>query len=210
MEKENAVKEIFVIKGSVGKLKLPDSDITKIETRESVEYYCGTFHLGLKSESRDRSKLPEPKDEVEIWLGSKESELKKVMAGYVDRVVFEKKEGSSETMEVFGRSYASLLVDSRIAGKIEYSDGLSQVIREIIKKTPFRPDDIQDISGKGIVFFRNTPLIDIIRQVAEEVNWEFGIDHDKVFHFHPYVKRESVGKLDLKDAKSYRLVKGSE
>ncbi len=209
MEKKTAVKKVLIIKSSGKTEEIPDPEIIKIETHASVEQYCGTFHISLKSMNRKNPELIEEKDEVEIWAGYEGKGISKIMAGYVDRIVLEKTENSDETMQVYGRSYESVLLDSRITGRIEYTNGLGQVLREVLKETPLKLDDIQDTEGSGIVMLRNIPLIDVVRQIAEELNWEFRVDLDKVFHFHPYVPPKSVVTLTSKDIKAYKIVKKS-
>lgn len=207
MEKKTADVKIVITKVSGKREEILRAELKNVKTSASVRVYCGVFVFILESENRKKSEMPEPKDEVEIWMGEKGGEMNKVMAGYIDKIVFEKSEKSAETAEVYGRSYDSILVDSRITGRIKYSNGLSQVIREVLKNTQLKPDDIRNTSGNGIVIFRNTPLIDAIRQIAEELNWTFSVDYDKVFHFHPYVEPKNVGTIDLKDVKSYKIEK---
>ena len=190
--------------------EIPSRDLLSIKTSESIMKYAGTFDIVVDNTKGKNSKLCEPKDEVEIWLGYKETGIAKVMGGFIDKTIFEKSEESKETMRLQGRSYSSLLLDAKVSGKIHYTEGYSQVLRELLKKTPLRPDGILNTQGKGTIIFRNTPLIDVVRQIAEEKVWTFKVDHDKVFHFKPFTPPKNSGiTLTDKDLKSFRFVKES-
>lgn len=208
MSEKTAIKKI-VISHSGKASEILESDILNIQTTESVEQYCGTYHVSLKNTNGKNTRVAEPRDEIDIWLGSEETGINKVMAGYIDQVVFEKREESGETMQINGRSYASVLLDTKVSGKIQYDNGLSQVLREVLKTTPLKPDGIQDIKGTGVVMFRNIPIIDLVRQITEECGWVFMVDHDKVFHFRSTQPSRNVGNITDVDMKTYRIVKGS-
>lgn len=209
MEKKTPVKEVVVIDRSGKSHEISDSDILHIKTHASVAEYCGTFDVVLKNDEGKNSKVAEPKDEMELWAGHSETGIGKIMAGYVDHIIFKKEEESGETVEISGRSYESVLFDTRIKGRIDYSNGLSQVVREILKDTPFDLKGILDSKGTGVVMFRNIPAIDLIRQISEENGWVFSIDFDKVAHFGPFIPSPPKHALTSKDMKSFRIVKGS-
>jgi len=56
------------------------------------------------------------------------------MGGFIDRVILEREEDTKETIRLQGRSYSSILLDTKISGKIYYTKGYSEVLRKIIKK----------------------------------------------------------------------------
>lgn len=204
-------KKIVKITDSKGITKeVPSDDLLSIQTKESIMSYAGTFDLLLDNTNGKNSKLCEVRDEIEIWLGYKETGVKKVMAGFIDRVVMEKDEESKRTMRLQGRSYSSILLDRKISGRIDYTKGYSQVLREILKNTYLKPDGVLNTRGKGTIIVRNAPLIDVVRQLAEEVGWTFRVDHDRVFHFKPITPPKKSGiTLKDKDIKSLRFVKES-
>jgi hypothetical protein len=209
--KKTAIK-LVKITNSQGRTKeISSKDLLSIQTSKSIMNYAGTFDIIVDNTGGKNSKLCEPKDEVEIWLGYKETEIGKVMGGFIDRVILEKSEESKETMRLQGRSYSSVLLDSKVSGKIHYAQGYSQVLRELLKETPLKPKGILDTEGKGTIVLRNVPLIDVVRQIAEEMVWTFEVDHDKVFHFKPVTPPKKSGiTLTDKDIKSFRFVKESK
>jgi len=209
--KKTAIK-LVKITNSQGRTKeISSKDLLSIQTSKSIMNYAGTFDIIVDNTGGKNSKLCEPKDEVEIWLGYKETEIGKVMGGFIDRVILEKSEESKETMRLQGRSYSSVLLDSKVSGKIHYTQGYSQVLRELLKETPLKPKGILDTEGKGTIVLRNVPLIDVVRQIAEEMVWTFEVDHDKVFHFKPVTPPKKSGiTLTDKDIKSFRFVKESK
>lgn len=204
-------KKIVRITNSQGITKeVSSEDLSSIQTKESIMSYAGTFDLLIDNTNGKNSKLCEVRDEIEIWLGYEETVVKKVMAGFIDRVVLEKDEESKNTMRLQGRSYSSILLDTKISGKIHYTKGYSQVLREILKNTHLKPDGVLNTQGKGTIIVRNAPLIDVVRQLAEEVGWTFRVDHDKVFHFKPITPPKDSGiTLTDKDIRSLRFVKES-
>jgi hypothetical protein len=208
MEKKTAVKKILVI-DRVGQInQLPDSDILQIKTSASVSQYCGTFHVTLKNDNGKNSKIAEARNEIEIWAGYAETGIDKIMAGYIDEVVLQKKEESGETVEIYGRSYESLLFDTKVSGKIQFTNGLSQVVREILSGSTFNLKGIHDSEGSGVVIFRNISMIDLIRQLSEDMGWVFRIDYDKVFHFRPTLPSKThPHTITTKDMKGYRITK---
>lgn len=208
MRKMTAVKKIIVI-DHVGKAnQLPDSDILNIKTSASVNQYCGTFHVTLKNDDGRSSKIVQVKNEIEIWAGYAETGIGKIMAGYIDEIVLQKKEGSGETVDICGRSYESLLFDTKVSGRIQFANGLSQVVREILSGGPFNLDGIQESEGSGVVIFRNIPMIDLIRQLSEDIGWVFRIDYEKVFHFQPALPSQTHSHtITTKDMKSYEITK---
>ena len=209
MGKQTPVKKIVVTDRSGKAHEIPDSDILSIKTRASVAEYCGTFDVALRNDEGKNSKVTEPKDEMELWAGYSETGMGKIMAGYVDRIIFKKEEESGETVEILGRSYESVLFDTKVTGRIQYSDGLSQVVREVLKNTPFNPKGILGSKGIGVVVYRNIPMIDLIRQISEENGWVFRIDYDKTAHFEPFSPSPAAHTLTSKDMKSFKIVKGS-
>ena len=209
MKKQTPVKKVVVIDRFGKAREISDSDILHFKTRASVAEYCGTFEVALKNEEGKNSRVAEPKDEMELWAGYSTTGMRKIMAGYVDRIIFKKEEGSGETVEIFGRSYESFLFDTKVTGRIQYSDGLSQVVREVLRGTPFNPKGILNSKGTGVVIFRNIPAIDLIRQVSEENGWVFYIDYDKTAHFAPFAPSPKTHTLTSKDMKGFKIVKGS-
>lgn len=209
--KKTPIKIVKIIDSQGTTKDVSPKDITSIHTSESIMKYAGTFDVLLDNTEGKNSKLCETKDEVEIWLGYKKTGIKKVMAGFIDEILLEKDGQSKETMRLQGRSYSSILLDTKFSGKINYTEGFSQVLREILKNTPLKPDGILNTEGKGVIIFRNTPLIDIVRQIAEEIGWTFRVDHNKVFHFNPITPPKKSGiTLTDKDIKSFRIVKKSK
>lgn len=206
--KKKAIKKIIII-DRFGKTKqLPDSDILNIHATSSVDHYCGSFNVVLKNEAGKNSKIAEATNEIEIWAGYAETGLKKIMAGYIDKIVFQKKEESGETVELQGRSYESFLFDKKVSGKIQFTNGFSQVVREVLKTSSFDLKEIQDSKGTGVVIFRNIPIIDLIRQLSEENGWAFRIDYDKKFYFKPDLQSTTHHHtLTAKDMKSYKITK---
>lgn len=208
MEKKTTVKKIIIINRVGKRNRISDSDILNIETSASVDQYCGTFNVTLKNDGGKNSKIAEPKDEIQIWAGYAETGIKKIMAGYIDEVQIQKKEESGETVEIFGRSYESLLFDQKVSGKIEFTKGFSQVVRKILDNSPFNLKKIKDSEGAGTVIFRNIPIIDLIRQLSETCGWTFRIDYDKVFYFQPTLPTKTHARaLTTKDMKSYKITK---
>lgn len=193
-----------------GTKEIPSKDVLSIQTVESVMKYAGTFDILVDNSEGKNTKLCEIKDEVEIWIGYQDKGTKKVMAGFVDRIIFEKDQESKRTMRLQGRTYAAFLLDTRISGKVQYANGYSEVLRKLLDGTPLRPDGILDTTGKGTVIFRNIPLIDVVRQLAEALGWTFRVDHDRVFHLEPYAPPKDSGiTLTDKDIKSLKFVKES-
>jgi hypothetical protein len=209
MEKQTPVKKVVVIDHFGTAREISGSDILHIKTRASVAEYCGTFDVVLKNDEGKNSEAAEPKDEMELWAGYPKTGIEKIMAGYVDRIILKKEAESGETVEILGRSYESFLFDTEVTGRIEYSEGLSQVVREVLKGTPFNPKGILDSKGTGVVMFRNIPAIDLIRQVSEENGWVFRIDYDKTAHFEPFTPSSPTHTLTTKDVKGFKIVKGS-
>jgi len=206
--KKGPIKLVRIIDHEGRANEVPSDDILNIQTSESITCYAGTFDVVVDNTKGKNSKLCEPKDEVEIWLGYKETETKKVMGGFIDRIVFEKSEESKETMRLQGRSYSSVLLDTKVSGKINYTEGYSQVLRDFLEKTPLSPNGIRDTEGEGVIILKNVPLIDVIRQLAEELVWTFSVDHDKVVYFEPFSPPKKSGiTLTDKDIKSLRFVK---
>jgi hypothetical protein len=209
--KKTAIKLVKITNSQGRTKKISSTDLLSIQTSKSIMNYAGTFEIVVDNTGGKNSKLCEPKDEVEIWLGYKETGIGKVMGGFIDRIVLEKSEESKETIRLQGRSYSSVLLDSKVSGRINYSQGYSQVLRELLKETPLKPEGIPNTEGKGTIIFRNAPLIDVVRQVAEEMVWTFEVDHDKVFHFKPFTPPKNSGiTLTDKDMKSFRFVKESK
>ena len=208
MEKKTAIKKITII-DSFGTVHHPsDSDILSMKTTSSVNQYCGTFIVTVKDDAGQNSKIADVKNEIEIWAGYVETGINKIMAGYIDELVFQKKEESGVTVEIHGRSYESFLFDNKVSGKIEFTKGFSQVVREILKGSPFNQKGIQDSEGAGVVIFRNTPMIDLIRQLSEDISWVFRIDYDKVFYFQPtFSGTTQHHTLTTKDVKSFKITK---
>lgn len=209
--KKTPVKIVRITNSWGSTNEVSSKDLLRIQTKESMLRYAGMFDILIDNTNGKNSRLCEANDEVEIWLGYEETGTGKVMAGFIDRVIFEKDEESRKTIRLQGRSYSSVLLDRKISGKIHYTEGYSQALREILKDTPLKPDGILNTKGKGTIIFRNAPLIDVIRQLAEEAGWTFKVDHDKVFHFKPFTPPENSGiTLTDKDIISYRFVKKSK
>lgn len=207
MKEKTSMKKI-VVKDQSGKPReISGPAILNIKSRASVSEYCGTFNVTLRNDNGLNTKVVEPKEEMEIWAGYEGEGISKIMAGYVDKVILSKNEESKETVEISGRSYESLLFDTKVSGKIEYTSGLSQVVREILKGLPFDLSGILDSKGTGVVIIRNTPVIDIIRQISEENGWVFRIDYDKVAHFEPIDSAVKTHTLKSEDIKSYKITK---
>jgi hypothetical protein len=208
MKEMTTVKKITII-DRVGRVsQLPESDILRLKTSASVNQYCGTFHVTLKNDDGKNSKIAEPKTEIEIWAGYAETGINKIMAGYIDEIVIQKKEESGETVEIFGRSYVSLLFDTKVSGKIQFTKGFSQVVRKILNGSPFDLKGIQESEGTGVVFFKNITVVDLIRQLSEDIEWVFRIDYDKVFYFGPtFPSKTHPDAITTKDMKGYKITK---
>lgn len=189
---------------------VPSKDLLSIQTKKSIMKYAETFNILIANPNGKNTELCEVSDEIEIWLGYEETRKSKDMAGFIDSVILEKDEKSKHTMRLQGRSYSSVLLDNKFSGRIDYTEGYSQVLREILKSTPLKPDGVLKTQGKGTIIFRNAPLIDIVRQLAEELGWTFHVDNDKVFYFNPITPPKHSGiTLTDKDIKSMRFVKKS-
>jgi len=209
--KKTAIKLVKITNSQRRTKEISSKDLLSIQTSKSIMNYAGTFDIVVDNTDGKNSKLCEPKDEVEIWLGYKETGIGKVMGGFIDKIVLEKSEESKETMRLQGRSYSSVLLDSKVSGKINYTQGYGQVLRELLRETPLKPKGILSTEGKGTIVLRNAPLIDVVRQIAEEMVWTFEVDHDKVFHFKPFTPPKKSGiTLTDKDIKSFRFVKESK
>ena len=208
--KKTPIKIVRITNSQGVTKEVPSKDLLSIQTKESVMRYAGTFDILVDNTNGKNTKLCELRDEVEIWLGYKETGTGKVMAGFLDRIIFEKDEESKHTIRLQGRSYSSVLLDTKISRKIHYTEGYGQVLKEILKNTPLKTDGVLKTKGKGTIIFRNVPLIDVVRQLAEEIGWTFKVDHDKVFHFNPVTPPKDSGiTLTDKDIKSLRFVKES-
>lgn len=201
--------KIVRIKNIQGETKeVPSKDLLNIHTSESIMKYAGTFEITIDNTKGKNSKLAEEKDEVEIILGYKETGARKVMGGFIDTIILQKDQESKETMQLHGRSYSAVLLDTKISGRIDYTEGYSQVLIEILKETILKPDGVLATKGKGTIILRNAPLINVIRQLSEEIGWTFRVDHDKVFHFKPISPPKNSGvTLTDKDIKSFRFIK---
>lgn len=190
--------------------EVPSKDLLSIETKKSIMEYAGTFNILIANPNGKNTKLCEVNDEIEIWLGYEETQINKDMAGFIDSVILEKDEKSKHTIRLQGRSYYSILLDNKFSGRVDYTEGYGQVLREILKSTPLKPDGIVKTQGRGTIIFRNAPLIDIVRQLAEEMGWTFRVDNDKIFYFNPITPPKDSGiTLTDKDIKSMRFVKRS-
>jgi len=206
--KKIPIKLVRIVNKEGRTSEVPSDDIINIQTSESIMCYAGTFDIVVDNTKGKNSKLCEPRDEVEIWLGYKETGTNKVMGGFVDRIVFEKSEEPKEIVRLQGRSYSAVLLDTKVSGKIHYTEGYSQVLRELLEETPLKPDGIRDTKGEGLIIFKKVALIDIVRQLAEELVWTFKVDHDKVVHLEPFSPPKKSGiTLTDKDIKSLRFVK---
>jgi len=189
-----------------GRLEIPSTDIINFHSNASVKSYCDTFQLTLKQQKGELGSLIEPKKEIEIWAGKKE-EFHKLIAGYIDKIVTEKKENLDEITQIFGRSYDAVLVDTKISGKIDFEQGYSQAIRMLLKNTPFSEGEVENSTGKGTLIFRGIAIMEIIKYIVEVSGWIFRLDYDKKYHFIRALPQKSVHTLENKDIKSYRIVK---
>ena len=190
--------------GSVLELRTPD--IIDFHSTESVAAYCGSFELTLKSQKKENRDVIQPKAEMQIWVGEKEGDLHKLMAGYIDEIVTEKKQDMDEVLKISGRSYDSLLVDTKISGNMVFEEGYSDVIRQLLKNTPFKEGKVEDSTGRGVLFFRNISVMEVIRNITEENGWIFNLDHDKNYHYFKNRPQEVAKTLEAEDIKSYRIV----
>lgn len=204
MEEKNECKVIIYSKS--GKFEISNPEMLDFHSKVSVETYCAIFNLTFKSPSEEIRNSIEPKQEIEIWTGKKE-ELHKIVAGYIDKIVTEKKENSDEVTHLIGRSYDALLVDTKISGKIVFEAGYTQIIRMLLKNTPFSEGEVVDSKGSGILYFRNIAIMEIIKNITEYNNWAFRLDYDKKYYFIPCLPQKSVRTLGEKDIKSYKFVK---
>jgi hypothetical protein len=204
MEEKSECKAIIYSKS--GKLEISSTEMLNFHSTASVKAYCAIFELTFKSPKKEISDLIEPKQEIEVWTGKKE-ELHKIMAGYIDKIMTEKKENSDEVMRIIGRSYDALLVDTKISGKIVFEEGYSQVIRMLFKSMPFTEGEVVGSSEKGIIFFRNIAIIEIIKNIADYNGWAFRLDYDKRYYFTPSLPQTNIPTLGSKDIKSYKFVR---
>ncbi len=193
-----------VIYSKTEKMEFLQSNIENFQSTASVVAYCDIFELNLKSQ-KIISNLIEPKQEIEIWAGKK-GVFVKIMAGYIDEVVAQKKDASGETVQINGRSYTAILTDTRISGKIDFKNGYSEVISLIFKNTPFIEGKVDHGDEKGTLFFRNIAIIEIIKNLSEHNGWVFRMDYDKKYYFTRNLP-EKVHQLDSKDILSYKIVK---
>jgi hypothetical protein len=199
----------IIVRSISGKAReIPESALVNFHSDASVSEYCAKFQLLLTNENGVNSKIVELKEEIEIWTGYKGEAMGKIMGGFIDKIVLSKNQNLEETIEITGRGYESLLFDNKVTGKIQYTEGLSQVVREVLKRFPFNLKGIIDSIGLGVVVFRNCPIIDIIRQICEENNWVFYIDYDKVVHFEPEPSFPKPHTIKPEDIKSYKFVRG--
>lgn len=208
MEKKKIMNKIIVRNFAGNAREIPKSALINFHSNASVSEYCAKFQLLLKSENDVNAKGVEPKEEIEFWTGNEGEAIGKLMGGYIDKIVLSKNQNLEETIEITGRSYESLLFDNKFTGKIQYNEGLSQVVREVLKRFPFNLKGINDSTGMGVVMFRNCPIIDIIRQICEATNWVFYVDYDKVAHFEPKPSFPEPHTIKPEDIKSYKFVKG--
>lgn len=198
--------KVIISQKSGNQLEFLSTEMIDFHSTESVKSYCGEFELTLKGQKKEIRDSIEPKAEIQIWVGNKEG-LPKIMAGYIDKIVTEKKEGSDEIIQILGRTYdAFFLVDAKVSGKIIFERGYSQAVREILKDTPFNEGKVENSTGKGILVFRNISLMELIKNITEENGWIFMIDHDKNYYYSPNMPQKSVATLEDKDIKSYKII----
>jgi prophage tail gpP-like protein len=205
MERKVELK-VIISQKSGNQLEFLSQEIIDFHSTESVKSYCGEFELTLKGQKKEIRDSIEPKAEMQIWVGNKEG-IPKIMAGYIDKIVTEKKENSEEIIKILGRTYDALLVDTKVSGKIIFERGYSQAVREILKDTPFKEGKVENSTGKGILIFRNISQMEVIKNITEENGWIFMIDHDKNYYYSPNMPQKSVATLEDKDIKSYKIVK---
>ena len=149
----------IIMNSRKGKLEFSSGEAINFHSNASVSSYCDAYELTLKDQKKEIRDLIEPKIEIEIWVCVKGDGFQKIMAGYIDKIVTEKKEESDAIIKIYGRSYAAFLVDTKISGKIEFHDGYSQVVRMILKDTPFSEGKVDNSSEKGVLIFRNISII---------------------------------------------------
>lgn len=207
MEKKTIMNRIIVRGISGSAREIPESALINFHSNASVREYCAKFQLLLKNEDGVNSNIVEPREEIEMWTGNKGEAMGKIMGGFIDKIVLSKNQNLEETIEITGRGYESLLFDNKVTGKIQYTEGLSQVVREVLKRFPFDLKGIVYSTGLGIAMFRNCPIIDVIRQICEETNWVFYIDYDKIVHFEPEPSFPKPLTIKPEDIKSYKFVR---
>lgn len=204
MEKRNENK--VIIYSRTGKLEIPREEILNFHSIGSVDSFCDSIELAIKGQKKEIRDLIEPKKEIEVWIKIAE-DWKKIVAGYIDKVVTEKKENSDEITKIYGRSYEAILVDTKIAGRIEFKQGYSEVIRTILKNTPLIEGDVENGSEEGTFLFRGIAIMEIIKNMVEYNHWTFMVDEDKKYYFKKTFPQKTIPSLGSKDIKSYRIVK---
>jgi len=205
--KKIPVKIVKIINDEGIVTEIDPKDMTNIHSSGSVNKYADTFEISLDNSKGKYSNFGKKREEIEIWLGYEETGVTKVLGGYVERALVIVKDGK-HTVKIQGRSFFSFLLDNRISGKFEYKEGFSQVLREALKNTPLKGNNILNTQGKGTVILRNIPFVDLFRQLAEEINWTFKVDHNKVVHFNPITPPKHSGiKITDKDIKEMTLIR---
>jgi hypothetical protein len=203
MEKQPESK--VIIYSRTGKIEIARSEIIDFHSTSSVDSFCASIELTIRGQKKEIKDLIEPKREIEIWIKIKEN-WEKLEAGYIDKIVLEKKENSDETIQIYGRSYEAILVDTKITGIIEFRQGYSNVIRAILKDTPLVEGEVENSSEEGTIFFRNIAIIEVIKNIMENNNWIFRVDKNKIYYFskNPPKNEHHLGSNDIK---GYRIVK---
>jgi hypothetical protein len=206
MQEKNSNESKVIIFSKKGKIELNTSEIIDFHGSASVSSFAGDFHLNLKGQRKEVCDSITPKDEIEIWAGNHESGLHKIMAGFIDKIVMNKNEKSEETMEILGRTYEAILIDTKISGKIEFKAGYAEVVRTVLKNSPFIEGELVVGREQGVLIFHNISVMELIQNILEDNAWVFILDYDKKYSFLPKMP-EKVHNLEKKDIRSYKFVK---
>jgi hypothetical protein len=186
-------------------------DMINMKITESIKEYVGHFEILLDNKKGKYTKLCDPQDELEIWVKKLDKKSTKMMAGYIDKIEIERKEDSDPTIKIVGRDYNSILVDTKVSGKILFQNGFGSIIKELFKNTSFHLSNIKETKEKGSIIFNNIFLLDLIKYLAEEKSFMFKIDYDKKIYFEPIKPPKNSGvTLTTKDIKSIKLIKESD
>jgi hypothetical protein len=206
MEEPKNYESKVIILSKKGKIELCTSEVIDFHGSASVSTFAGNFHLNLKGQSQEICDSILPRDEIEIWCGKHETGLHKIMAGFIDKIVMKKNEKSEETIEIHGRTYEAILIDTKVSGKIEFKAGYAEAIRALLKNSPFIEGELAAGREIGNLVFHDISMMEIIQNMLEDNAWVFILDYDKKYSFLPRMP-EKVHNIGKKDILKYEFVK---
>lgn len=158
----------------------------------------GSFELTLENNGGRSKDYFVKGDEVSIYAddGSYPPTTKR-FGGYVEDVSFSGF-GQSETLNIYGRSYDSILLDASIEPEVYNNMEISAIITDFMGKycPEITTTNVQVTTKTFSTRFNHTPIFDALRSLAAEVGFFFFVDTNKDLHFEPKGSMSSGVTLD--------------